>query len=278
MKDDGLGPGHVGGVPEQRGDEGQLRVARGEHGVDHAPGCHRRPHRLGRLIGRRPGHAGPGRDARPRWLRRPSTCGSPPCRPACQARRGQTGSVRDVAIPGPAHLEGAWKAVRRFLPPTPVVEVPQLGAAVAVKVETVQPTGSFKVRGGLTAVSATLEDDPGRAVVASSAGNHGLGLAYAASKLGCAGDGGRARPGRRRPRSRRCASSTFASSSMARATARPRPMRSSWPRPRAAGMSPPTTIPTSSPASPRWPASCWSRCPGWAPSSSPAAAAACWPG
>ena len=50
--------------------------------------------------------------------------------------------------------------------------------------ETVQPTGSFKVRGGLAAVSATLEQDPGRAVVASSAGNHGLGLAYAASKLG----------------------------------------------------------------------------------------------
>jgi threonine dehydratase len=92
--------------------------------------------------------------------------------------------VRDVAIPGPAHLEGASKAVRRFLPPTPVVEAPQLGSTVAVKVETVQPTGSFKVRGGLAAVSATLEDEPGRAVVASSAGNHGLGLAYAASKLG----------------------------------------------------------------------------------------------
>jgi len=33
-------------------------------------------------------------------------------------------------------------------------------------------------------VAATLEEDPGRDVVASSAGNHGLGLAYAASKLG----------------------------------------------------------------------------------------------
>jgi threonine dehydratase len=54
---------------------------------------------------------------------------------------------------------------------------------VSLKVETVQPTGSFKVRGGLAAVSATLAADPGRAVVASSAGNHGLGLAYAASKL-----------------------------------------------------------------------------------------------
>jgi len=82
--------------------------------------------------------------------------------------------VRDVDVPGPATLEAAWKAVRRFLPVTPVVGAPQLGPSVSVKVETVQPTGSFKVRGGLAAVSATLDAEPGRAVVASSAGNHGL--------------------------------------------------------------------------------------------------------
>ncbi len=81
-------------------------------------------------------------------------------------------------------MESAWKAVRRFLAVTPVVGAPQLGPSVSAKVETLQPTGSFKVRGGLAAVSATLEEDPGRAVVASSAGNHGLGLAYAASNLG----------------------------------------------------------------------------------------------
>ena len=80
-------------------------------------------------------------------------------------------------------MEAAWKAVRRFLAPTPTVGTPQLGG-VSAKLETLQPTGSFKVRGGLAAVSATLEEEPGRAVVASSAGNHGLGLAYAASKLG----------------------------------------------------------------------------------------------
>jgi threonine dehydratase len=81
-------------------------------------------------------------------------------------------------------MEAAWKAVRRLLTATPTVRVPQLGPSVSVKVETVQPTGSFKVRGGLAAVSATLEEDPARAVVASSAGNHGLGLAFAAEKLG----------------------------------------------------------------------------------------------
>jgi threonine dehydratase len=81
-------------------------------------------------------------------------------------------------------MEAAWKAVRHDLPLTPVVAAPQLGASVSVKVETVQPTGSFKVRGGLAAVAATHEGEPGRAVVASSAGNHGLGLAYASSKIG----------------------------------------------------------------------------------------------
>jgi threonine dehydratase len=92
--------------------------------------------------------------------------------------------VRDVEKPGPAHLEAAWKAVRTHLPVTPVVDAPQLGDGVRSKVETVQPTGSFKVRGGLAAVSATLERDPARAVVAASAGNHGLGVAFAAAKLG----------------------------------------------------------------------------------------------
>jgi threonine dehydratase len=81
-------------------------------------------------------------------------------------------------------LETAWKAVREHLAVTPVVAAPQLGPSVSVKLETVQPTGSFKVRGGLAAVSATYDEEPGRAVVAASAGNPGLGVAYAASKLG----------------------------------------------------------------------------------------------
>jgi threonine dehydratase len=66
---------------------------------------------------------------------------------------------------------------------TPVVTAPQLGPQLSLKVETFQPTGSFKVRGGLAAVAATLAEDPGREVVGASAGNHGLGLAYAAAKL-----------------------------------------------------------------------------------------------
>ncbi len=98
-------------------------------------------------------------------------------------RAARLEAMRAVARPEKAQFEAAWEVVRRFLPVTPMVGAPQLGPGVTLKVETVQPTGSFKVRGGLAAVAATLAADPGRAVVASSAGNHGLGLAYAAAQL-----------------------------------------------------------------------------------------------
>jgi threonine dehydratase len=92
--------------------------------------------------------------------------------------------MRAVAEPDEGQMESAWKEVRQYLSVTPVVAAPQLGPNVSVKLETLQPTGSFKVRGGIAAVAATLRADPGRSVVGSSAGNHGLGLAFAASKLG----------------------------------------------------------------------------------------------
>jgi threonine dehydratase len=92
--------------------------------------------------------------------------------------------MRPVAYPEKSHHDHAWEIVRRHLAMTPVVAAPQLGSNVFLKIETFQPTGSFKVRGGLAAVAATLESTPGREVVAASAGNHGLGLAYAAAQLG----------------------------------------------------------------------------------------------
>jgi threonine dehydratase len=92
--------------------------------------------------------------------------------------------MRTVAQPRKAHQDAAWDVVRRYLAVTPVVSAPQLGESVSLKIETFQPTGSFKVRGGLAAVAATLASDPAREVVGASAGNHGLGLAYAAAKLG----------------------------------------------------------------------------------------------
>ncbi len=59
-----------------------------------------------------------------------------------------------------------------------------MGADVWLKLETLQPTGSFKVRGALVAVEAALARDAGVRIVTASAGNHGLGVAFAAAHLG----------------------------------------------------------------------------------------------
>jgi threonine dehydratase len=83
---------------------------------------------------------------------------------------------RVVALPAASDLAAAEQVVRRVLTQTPVVEA--LG--VCLKVETVQPTGSFKVRGALAALDAL----PPGPVVTASAGNHGLGVAKAAALLG----------------------------------------------------------------------------------------------
>jgi threonine dehydratase len=67
------------------------------------------------------------------------------------------------------------------LVPTPVVASPALGQHVWLKLETFQPTGSFKVRGALAALSSL---DPGESVVTASTGNHALAVAHAAAELG----------------------------------------------------------------------------------------------
>ena len=92
--------------------------------------------------------------------------------------------MRVVDAPGALEIERADRVVRRYLAPTPVVASPRLGRNVQLKLETLQPTGSFKVRGGLAAVAAAQAEAPGTPLVAASAGNHGLGVAYAADALG----------------------------------------------------------------------------------------------
>lgn len=85
--------------------------------------------------------------------------------------------MRRVEPPTIADVRAAERRIRPLLPPTPVVE----SAGFALKLETLQPTGSFKVRGALAALTAL---DPGEPVVTASAGNAGLALAWAAAELG----------------------------------------------------------------------------------------------
>lgn len=54
---------------------------------------------------------------------------------------------------------------------------------VYLKLENQQITGSFKLRGAINALSTLPSDKRARGVVASSAGNHGMGVAYAGKAL-----------------------------------------------------------------------------------------------
>ncbi len=75
-----------------------------------------------------------------------------------------------------------------YFPVTRLVEARSLGQAtgkrVQLKLESDLPTGSFKVRGALHALLVTLSRRPVSRVIASSTGNHGAAVAYAARLLG----------------------------------------------------------------------------------------------
>ncbi|PVU70062.1 threonine ammonia-lyase [Sulfolobales archaeon SCGC AB-777_K20] len=58
------------------------------------------------------------------------------------------------------------------------------GYKVYLKLENLQKTGSFKVRGAFSRLIRLSEEEKRRGVIAVSAGNHAQGVAYAASKLG----------------------------------------------------------------------------------------------
>jgi threonine dehydratase len=86
--------------------------------------------------------------------------------------------VRQVRRPQRSDLEAAWEVIRSRLAPTPLGAA--AGPGLLLKLESLQPTGSFKVRGAINALAAL---DPTVDVVTASAGNHGLGVAFAAALL-----------------------------------------------------------------------------------------------
>ena len=58
------------------------------------------------------------------------------------------------------------------------------GGPVYFKLENLQRTGSFKVRGALNRAMSLAPPERQRGIVCASSGNHGLGVAYAGSRLG----------------------------------------------------------------------------------------------
>ena len=94
-------------------------------------------------------------------------------------------SLLDFSIvPDAAAVRAAAARLRSFLSPSRLVRSDalsdQLGIEVLFKLELENPTGSFKVRGAYNVLAGLSPEERARGVVASSAGNHGLGVAYAA--------------------------------------------------------------------------------------------------
>ncbi|MBY0488270.1 MAG: pyridoxal-phosphate dependent enzyme [Gemmatimonadaceae bacterium] len=81
-------------------------------------------------------------------------------------------------------VRAAERHVREVMPPSRLVRNDVLSATtgqeVFFKLELENPTGSFKVRGAFNVLAGLSDADRAKGVVASSAGNHGLGVAYAA--------------------------------------------------------------------------------------------------
>ena len=82
----------------------------------------------------------------------------------------------------------AARQIRPYLDPTPLRRYAALerlvGAEVYVKHENHNPTGAFKVRGGINLISRLSDDERERGVVTASTGNHGQSIAYAARLFG----------------------------------------------------------------------------------------------
>src|SRR5437868_2694519 len=87
--------------------------------------------------------------------------------------------VREAAqrLKGRVHLTPCWES-RTFSELS--------GGRVWLKYENLQRTGSYKLRGALNRILTLPEEARTRGVIAASAGNHGQGVAVAASLAGVA--------------------------------------------------------------------------------------------
>lgn len=92
---------------------------------------------------------------------------------------GKTESVSLVQI------EAAADRIRPWILPTPLLNGEVLGyEGLWLKAESLQRTGSFKVRGAFNALIQLAPEERSRGVITLSAGNHGQALAYAAHRFG----------------------------------------------------------------------------------------------
>lgn len=94
----------------------------------------------------------------------------------------------DWPTPTLADVLRAKAVLAPHLRPTPTLEPPALSAALRcrawLKCENLNPTGAFKVRGGINLISSLSSEQRTRGVLAVSTGNHAQSVAYAARIFG----------------------------------------------------------------------------------------------
>src|SRR3954468_21352911 len=81
----------------------------------------------------------------------------------------------------------AQKRLKGVAARTPLVAVPNTPEKdkLYLKLESMQPIGSFKLRGAYNKISQLSKKELKRGVIAHSSGNHAQGVAYAARAKGC---------------------------------------------------------------------------------------------
>ena len=91
-------------------------------------------------------------------------------------------------IPTAKDIESASERLRGAIHPSPLVRsgyfTRLLGSEIFLKLENLQETGSFKVRGAYNHLSQLSTEDKQKGVMAASAGNHAQGVAWASARLG----------------------------------------------------------------------------------------------
>lgn len=85
-------------------------------------------------------------------------------------------------------IQGAYGRIREYIIHTPIVQSRDLEEIIPFKVylkaENLQITKSYKARGAFNKILGLSDEEKQKGVIAASSGNHGQGVAYAASKIG----------------------------------------------------------------------------------------------
>jgi threonine dehydratase len=102
--------------------------------------------------------------------------------------QGQARQVPQAIVDLAGQVTEAAEKIRQSVTETPVEQTtglaPAVGVDVIFKLENLQQTGSFKLRGASNKILSLSAEQASRGVIAASNGNHGLGVAAAARRAG----------------------------------------------------------------------------------------------